>query len=490
MQLIDTDLHARVSGAWIQLYRRTPAPAQHLAQQLARAHAVALGGHFYTTMLNDAGTSPFLSHQLVEERLAASLRRWLEEVLQGGDADAIDTLLNRQLEVGSVHARIGIPAHLVVAGARMIKQALAEHIEAAEDDTTTRFGAVRYASGVIDLAIEVMTAAYTQAREHSLKEEEAYRYFVGVKNIGMERERQQGSLLEWENAVVFQLATGAPLANLPLLSLATFGLWFKHKGQPLFNKDPQSSTISELIAACDAAITEAQKHPQGNSPEARTDLLRRLHTTASQIRRLTQSMFEKMAELESGRDELTHLLNRRFLPTVLRREVALSGRGRKSFAVMMVDVDHFKAINDRHGHTAGDLSLQAVAAILLRNLRISDYAFRYGGEEFLLVIVETHAQGAEAVAERIREQVAAETIGLAGGGSVKLTVSIGVALHTGHPDYAHIIEAADRALYRAKRHGRNRVEMATPADAIPRAAPTADAAAGDSTKANAERVSR
>lgn len=466
MPLIDADLHARVTTAWSHQFLNTSVSARALAQRQAQLHGVALVGHFYTSMLDDAGTSTFLSHQMVEERLAASLRQWLNEVLAGGDKHAIESLFLRQLQVGAVHARIGIPAHLVVAGARMIKQALARYIHQTDNLTAdvseaTLFQAMEYASIVIDLAIEVMIAAYSEARENSVKQDEAFRYFAGARNIGLERERQQGGLLEWENHVVFQLATGAPAANLPLLSAAHFGLWFKHKGQPVFGKDPQCATVNELIRECDKAIQELQDGILEDSAETRTTLLRQVHTTVAQIRQLTQSMFEKMMELESGRDELTHLLNRRFLSTVLRREVALSGRGKRSFAVIMVDVDHFKAINDRHGHASGDLALQTVAGILLRNLRISDYAFRYGGEEFLLVIVETDEKAALHAAERIRSQIEQETINLPGGHAMRLTVSMGVALHSGHPDYAHVINAADEALYRAKALGRNRVEIAT-----------------------------
>ena len=110
---------------------------------------------------------------------------------------------------------------------------------------------------------------------------------------------------------------------------------------------------------------------------------------------------------------------------------------------------------------AGDVVLQSVASIVLRNLRVSDYAFRYGGEEFLLVLVETDLNGASATAERIRNEIARETIRLPGGHSAKVSVSIGLAMHTGHPDYAQLIEAADAALYRAKAEGRNRLRLAT-----------------------------
>src|SRR5690606_30635200 len=106
MPFIDAELETRVSTAWSAQIHGTPAAGIRLAQDLARRHAVALVGHFYTVMLEDEGAAEFLSHQMVEQRLAASLQQWLEEVLAGGDAETIGTLIARQLEIGHVHARI------------------------------------------------------------------------------------------------------------------------------------------------------------------------------------------------------------------------------------------------------------------------------------------------------------------------------------------------------------------------------------------------
>lgn len=459
--IVDTEIESRVAAAWSRHIDSTPEIARALVQEIARGHAVALVSHFYSVMLGQQDANQFLNNEMVEERLAASLRQWLNDVLLGGDAATLRTLMERQYHVGNVHARIGIPAHLVAAGARLIKDEIAGHIAHSTASTDVRMQAFRYAVNVIDLAIELMIAAYSNAREHSVKEDEAYRYFVGIRHVGLERERQQSTLLEWENSIVFQLATGTPLPNLPMLSTSPFGLWFKHKGAPVFTKDPQAAAVTELIRQCDEAIQRVQDDPHSDTVEARTTLLREVHGIAQQIKQLTQSMFEKMMELESGRDDLTQLLNRRFLPTVLRREIALAERGSLSFAVLMIDVDHFKSINDRHGHAAGDVVLQSVASTIVRNLRVSDYAFRYGGEEFLLVLVETDLKGASAIAERIRNEIARETIRLPGAHSEKVSVSIGLAMHTGHPDYAQLIEAADAALYRAKAEGRNRLRLAT-----------------------------
>jgi diguanylate cyclase len=122
-----------------------------------------------------------------------------------------------------------------------------------------------------------------------------------------------------------------------------------------------------------------------------------------------------------------------------------------------VDIDHFKRVNDGHGHAAGDAALRHVADYLLANVRSSDFVFRYGGEEFLIVFCETDLRAAQSIAERICRNLAQESIQLPDGSTVALTASIGVAPFEGHPDYEFLLQTADTALYQAKNSGRNRV---------------------------------
>lgn len=158
-------------------------------------------------------------------------------------------------------------------------------------------------------------------------------------------------------------------------------------------------------------------------------------------------------------DSLTGLANRRRLDQVLRQEWARAQRNRTPLAVLMVDVDHFKAFNQRHGHAGGDHALREVArTIELSIRRPADLAARYGGEEFQVVLPETELAGARLLAERIRLSV--EALPPFGGDERPITVSIGIGLHeagTQH-DLTRVLGAADEALYRAKANGRNRVE--------------------------------
>ena len=123
---------------------------------------------------------------------------------------------------------------------------------------------------------------------------------------------------------------------------------------------------------------------------------------------------------------------------------------------MLLDIDHFKTINDRYGHDVGDRTLQIVAQTLTRMSGSGDFLFRYGGEEFLIVCAEFDAQRVQLLAERIRREIAGQPIELQEQSPIPITVSIGVATYDGHPDYQRLIHHADQALYHAKATGRNR----------------------------------
>lgn len=157
------------------------------------------------------------------------------------------------------------------------------------------------------------------------------------------------------------------------------------------------------------------------------------------------------------RDPMTGLHNRRFLEEYVSALVAGSQRRKSAFSVLMLDLDFFKQVNDTHGHEAGDKVIKTLADILQRNVRTSDMAIRYGGEEFLLVLMDTSAEQALNVAEKIRSEVEATKIPLPGG-MLQKTISIGVAEFPNDSDtFWQVVKFADVALYRAKSSGRNKV---------------------------------
>ncbi|WP_250879979.1 diguanylate cyclase, partial [Escherichia coli] len=151
--------------------------------------------------------------------------------------------------------------------------------------------------------------------------------------------------------------------------------------------------------------------------------------------------------------------NRRFLPTIFKREIAHANRTGTPLSVLIIDVDKFKEINDTWGHNTGDEILRKVSQAFYDNVRSSDYVFRYGGDEFIIVLTEASENETLRTAERIRSRVEKTKLKAANGEDIALSLSIGAAMFNGHPDYERLIQIADEALYIAKRRGRNRVEL-------------------------------
>ena len=148
-----------------------------------------------------------------------------------------------------------------------------------------------------------------------------------------------------------------------------------------------------------------------------------------------RELFEEVSRHEVGMDVLTKLLNRRFLPTIFKREIAHANRTGTPLSVLIIDVDKFKEINDTWGHNTGDEILRKVSQAFYDNVRSSDYVFRYGGDEFIIVLTEASENETLRTAERIRSRVEKTKLKAANGEDIALLTSIGAAMFNGHPDY-------------------------------------------------------
>jgi len=176
-----------------------------------------------------------------------------------------------------------------------------------------------------------------------------------------------------------------------------------------------------------------------------------------------------VAEIRAATDGLTGLPNQRAVADALKRTFAQATMTKAPLALLLIDLDHFKQVNDQRGHPVGDQVLASVGATLRSVLRTGDFAGRKGGEEFAVLLPDTEIAAALEIAERVRAAIAEITLP---GSDVSVTASFGVA---GFPDHASTLDRlerlADAALYVAKRQGRNRVELAEPAAAADVPAP-------------------
>ncbi len=242
------------------------------------------------------------------------------------------------------------------------------------------------------------------------------------------------------------------------------GASFAHGTWPLGDPQGEPALIVPLFSPADhrahgAAIVRLERPVDAS---AEIDALIEQMSLPLQVA-VEREMLFRTVELEREniyqraiRDHLTGLFNRLYMSEELKRLCALQDRGSAgSVGLTMFDIDHFKAVNDRFGHLAGDRVLAAVAQILLSTSRAADIPVRFGGEEFALVTIEPNIAKNKLLAERIRQAVEQAAVLEIGGATV--TVSAGVALREAHEPPDALIARADRALYRAKKAGRNRV---------------------------------
>jgi diguanylate cyclase (GGDEF)-like protein len=191
------------------------------------------------------------------------------------------------------------------------------------------------------------------------------------------------------------------------------------------------------------------------------DELRMLEVIAIQAAQavLRAQLYEQMEHMATT-DGLTGLLNHRTFQSRFDDVLAASRRYGRRTSLLLADIDHFKNVNDTHGHPAGDQVLRGVAKILREQARDTDLVARYGGEEFAVIMPETDTRGAHVIAERIRERLQKEVFQTEHG-PLKVTLSLGIATFPeAGPDKAQLVQLADQCLYFAKRHGRNQTATA------------------------------
>jgi diguanylate cyclase (GGDEF)-like protein len=252
------------------------------------------------------------------------------------------------------------------------------------------------------------------------------------------------SVFEEANRALVRDLLGITLATLFLLVAAWFGAEWS-----VLRKFRALLGAAERMRGGDLIARSGIPHGE----EELSQLARAFDDMADALQEREQRLQEQAIS-----DPLTGLYNRRYLGEFLPRELARSDRNKLPVAVLLLDLDHFKRVNDSFGHEAGDIVLTAVAALLRGNVRGSDIACRYGGEEFALILPETGAEAATRRAEDVRLAISSLSLRHAGKPLGKVTTSFGIAVY---PDHARntddLLRVADVALYSAKGAGRDRV---------------------------------
>lgn len=426
----------------------------------AGANARHLVTVFYATLQADPRGARFLNNDLVKNRLAHALEMWIGDLF-AADPNAPPSVAfeEHQLRIGHVHARVKIPVSLVMDAAAILKRELCTILIAGELDRAELAVAVGLVNTRIDSAVALMSDAYMKDSVRRAQVDEAYRLFALGQDMTLERETQRATLTEWFESILFPLLDGNAARKLAPIAQSPFGMWVVHRAALMFNDTAGLAAIHGRMREIDGEILPRLAEGRQGHGDLSAHLSA-LKGAIEEIRFVLSELFQKVINVEAGRDPMTRALNRRFLPTILTREISIAEQTRAPFSLLMIDVDHFKQINDRWGHSAGDVVLKQVADALSDALRMNDFIFRYGGEEFLVILVESDRAEALEIAERVRVEIANRAIKLKDGTDIAVTASIGLAEYLGQADYEQLIDAADQALYKAKALGRNRTVLA------------------------------
>lgn len=300
--------------------------------------------------------------------------------------------------------------------------------------------------------------------------------FTGVLTLmrtGLSRHFRDPSLTLWRilyaiacNAVAYVIAGPARGITLPILAVVLmFGMFGLTPRQMLgvmffalgafgiavlavhWRQEPGHSAALSIAYAIMIVVVLISS----------TFLTRRVQATRERLRRQRHELARALEQIRllATHDDLTGLPNRRYLLELMPLEVLRTERSGQPLLLAQLDVDHFKAINDTHGHAAGDLALQAFARTVRDCVRGSDVLARWGGEEFVLMLCNTQPADAAQLLERVRHAVAAQRVAAPGAPPLRMTVSIGVAHFKAGESIEQTLERTDKALYAAKARGRD-----------------------------------
>lgn len=425
-----------------------------------RADEIAV--FFYRELLHNEKAMRFLNNDLVKNRLRETLAKWLcDSFTYQSTPDALHKRYLYQCEIGRIHARIDLPMSLVDHAMGLIKLQVAMALKASNLERDELADAIILSGQIFDLALAVIDESYEHDLMINEKNAESLKMHVSSQNLAFDYARLCTSLSEWMRNLLLLVAQNRYDTSLQgTIRRSNFGLWVSHKAHLFLAGRKELKLLMLQLDNIDEDMRQLAVFLVDENTAAVEETLSHLNEHISTTIWILNNLAKDSIEEENGRDPLTHLFNRRYLETVMRHETRYSLDNGILFGCVMIDIDFFKHVNDTYGHDNGDRILLQLAEILGQQVRAGDFVFRLGGEEFLIILADVQRPAIQRVAEKIRAVVEKYEFKLSDNVPLAVTISVGTAIHDGHPDFKHTIKLADAALYEAKESGRNKVVAA------------------------------
>ncbi len=447
------------------VYQERNEPLMNIAKGLLIGHDKALVDEFYSALSKVQDSAGFLTSDMVEDRLKHALRYWLLALFSFEENRRCANFLRRQRVIGELHARIKIPMRLIDFGIAHIKQQFFRLLSDREHRRRDAIQVLNFIQRAIDLAAMVFNDVYLQRSIQQERIEQNLRHYYISHNLAIEFEQSRANLLHWYREIITLLYhpySQERHRHIVPLRLSKFGLWVEHRASLLFYNRTEVAKFQRKLDKIDQALQSVVRMNQQGNWEALADGIDNMNHLISSADWLLERIAREIISLENNKDALTRLFTRRYLPNIIQHEIRYCLSHNTQLGVIMIDIDHFKRVNDRYGHGAGDAVLSHAANLLSSSLRAYDYIFRYGGEEFLVIANNSDENSCLTIAENLRQKVEQNISAEMPFIEEPVTISLGVAIFDQHPDYEQLIDRADKALYRAKEKGRNRVEIYRP----------------------------
>ncbi len=440
-----------------EIYKRCPEEMMQRIKQCIDPHATEVAEAFYETIHEIGEVTNYLSTDEVVARLIPSMANWVQQLFVLRNTEETLDYITTQLKVGQLHARIKLAPNLFNCGVRVLKREIKNHL-LPEAKTIKDF---RDMSQIVDMLADVTSSLMNESYFIDFvigeRQSQSLQFQVMGQTLALKCEKLRADTFSWQNHTLNQLLKEdyqLP-SDLPLASRSEIGMWINHKASLYFKDSREVHQMSQHLLRMDALVKQIIDARRKEASEQSNQAIELLNDEVLNFSAMLSRLSEMSLGLESARDTLTKLLNRRYLDTVMQQETNYSISNKSAYIVMLMDIDNFKAVNDQHGHQAGDEVLSQVAEIVNRSVRAGDFLFRYGGEEFLLLLPEMGLASAENLAQNLCKSIAEHEIEIDAHKSLHVTISIGIAMHDFSSDYKRVLNQADAAMYAAKSAGKN-----------------------------------
>jgi len=412
---------------------------------------------FYQAMITVKGSEGLLTNQLVQERLQTALSQWVKDLFIMRNIDELEVYIDYQLNIGQVHARINLAPHLFNCGVRVLKQQV-NYILRKDEISLKEYNSLStLAMMLIDLSTSLMNESFFGDIVVGERKSQSLQMQMSGSELALKCEQLRAETFSWFTRVLGILRENNIVKgqSVPLCSHSEVGLWINHKATLFFPSSTHVKQIQDKLIVIDELINRIVEIEQSDTVKFNS-ALNALEAEVKSISSILSGLAEQSTSMDSGRDPLTRLFNRRYLETVLQKESHFCMIHNKSYVLLLLDIDHFKQVNDTYGHDAGDRVLEQMGELLSHDIHAGDFVFRYGGEEFLILLADMKLEFVSNIAEKLLNTVRNHEFNIDRNEPLNCRISIGIASHQGQPDYNRVITNADIALYKAKESGRDK----------------------------------